>query len=71
MAGAMADERAAQAIERIEQALARIEAAAGRPAAAVHDGELETLKVAHQALRGQVEGAIADIDRLLGERDRV
>ncbi len=61
----MASERAVQAMERIERAIARIEAAAGQPAASGDDGELERLRSAHQALRGQVEGAIAQLDRLL------
>jgi hypothetical protein len=62
----MADELAMRAIERIEQALARIEAAAGRsPERIEPDGELIELRQTHQALRGKVEGAIAQIDRLL------
>jgi DNA polymerase III delta subunit len=58
-AGAMGQDRAAASIERIERALVRIEAAAGR--ASRDDG----LRQAHAALRGKVEGAIAQIDRLL------
>jgi hypothetical protein len=62
----MAEDRAAEAIARIERALARIEAAAAAPRAAVVDGEeLRSLRQTHQALRGKVEGAIAQIDRLL------
>jgi hypothetical protein len=61
----MTDERALQAIARIERALARIEAAAGRPRPAADDGALRELKQTHQALRGKVEGAISQIDRLL------
>ena len=62
----MADERALQAIDRIERALARIEAAAQRPRpAAQDDGALRELRQTHQALRGKVEGAISQIDRLL------
>ena len=63
----MSDERAAAAIERIDRALARIEAAADRQASAspAHEPELRQLRQAHEALRGRVEGAIAQIDRLL------
>lgn len=62
----MADERALQAIARIERALARVEAAAARPRPAPQDdGALLELRHTHQALRGKVEGAIAQIDRLL------
>ena len=62
----MTSERAIEAMERIERAIARIEAASAAPRApARDDGELARLREAHQALRGHVEGAIADIDRLL------
>lgn len=69
MASRMADERAHRAIDRIERALARIEAAATRekPAPPRYDGELIELRQVHQALRGKVETAIAQIDRLLEE----
>lgn len=54
------------AVERIERALSRIEAASTqartRPR---NDGELIELRETHQALRNRVEGAIAQIDRLL------
>jgi hypothetical protein len=63
---AMAEDRAAEAIARIERALARIEAAAAAPRAAPdQDAEVQRLRQAHAALRGKVEGAIAQIDRLL------
>ena len=63
---AMSDERALAAVARIEQALARIEAAAGpRPASPGHEPELRRLREVHEALRGRVEGAIEQIDRLL------
>ncbi|HZF94891.1 MAG TPA: hypothetical protein VEZ20_08460 [Allosphingosinicella sp.] len=68
----MSEERALAAIERIDRALARIEAAAGRqPAAAApgHEPELRQLREVHEALRGRVEGAIAQIDRLLEEAE--
>ena len=61
----MAEERATEAIARIERALARIEAAAGRPVADGTGEELRRLRETHQALRGKVEGAIAQIDRLI------
>ena len=54
------------AIDRIEQALARIEAAAERRQSTPSvEPELRQLREVHQALRGRVEGAIAQIDRLL------
>jgi hypothetical protein len=62
----MGDQRALDAIGRIERALARIEAAGRRPHADGGDNaELETLREAHRALRGRVEGAIGEIDRLI------
>ncbi|HEX8364466.1 MAG TPA: hypothetical protein VF603_04180 [Allosphingosinicella sp.] len=62
----MSEERALAAIARIEQALARIEAAAERqPAVPRAEPELRQLRQVHEALRGRVEGAIAQIDRLL------
>jgi hypothetical protein len=61
----MADDRASQALARIERALARIEQAAGREPAPRDDGELRRLRETHQHLRGKVEGAISQIDRLL------
>ena len=64
----MKDERAFQAIERIDNALARIEAAATRHPAR-DDNELRELREVHQALRGKVEGAISQIDRLLATAD--
>ncbi|HEY0013195.1 MAG TPA: hypothetical protein VGB79_10130 [Allosphingosinicella sp.] len=68
----MSEERALAAIERIDRALARIEAAAARqPAAAApsHEPELRQLREVHEALRGRVEGAIAQIDRLLEDAE--
>lgn len=63
----MADPRALAALDRIERALARIEAAAGSaaPASAENAGELARLRAAHEALRGRVRGAIAQVDRLI------
>lgn len=65
----MGDQRALDAIGRIERALARIEVSARRqqpaPDGAADSAELEQLKGAHIALRGRVEGAIGQIDRLL------
>jgi hypothetical protein len=65
IANVMKDERAMQAIARIESALARIEAAAGKIPPPRDDAELRRLREVHQALRGKVEGAISQIDRLL------
>ena len=67
----MGQDRVDISLARIERALTRIEAAAGRaPAAApVDDGVNEELRRAHQALRGKVESAIAELDGLLaGDR---
>jgi len=62
----MSEERALAAVERIERALVRIEAAAERrPAAPRAEPELRRLREVHEALRGRVEGAIEQIDRLL------
>ena len=64
----MPDERAILALSRIERALARIETAAGRPGPAAGNGgdeELQELRQRHQALRGKIEGAISQIDRML------
>jgi hypothetical protein len=62
----MSSERAVLAMERIERAIARLETAASSSRrGGSGDGELQELRQAHQALRGQVEGAIAQIDRLL------
>jgi hypothetical protein len=62
----MSEERATAAIARIDRALARIESAAGRqPATPRPEPELRQLREVHEALRGRVEGAIAQIDRLL------
>ena len=67
MAPAMGQERASAALERIERALARIEAAASASASpsTVSDPQEPALRQAHAALRGKVEAAIAQIDRLL------
>jgi hypothetical protein len=66
----MGDQRALDAIGRIERAIARVEVAATRAqartsGAAAGSEELEQLRGAHLALRGRVEGAIGQIDRLL------
>ncbi len=69
----MSDDRAMQAVARIERALVRIEAAATKvPEPAPRDeSELRQLREVHQALRGKVEGAITQIDRLLAEAEGV
>ena len=62
----MSEDRALSAIDRIERALARIEAAAERSSSGPRaEPELRRLREVHEALRGRVEGAIAQIDRLL------
>jgi hypothetical protein len=69
----MSDDRALQAVGRIERALARIEAAATKvpEPAPRDDSDLRQLREVHQALRGKVEGAISQIDRLLADAERV
>jgi hypothetical protein len=56
-----------QAIDRLERALSRVEAtAARRPEADPRvDAELQRLRAVHQSLRGKVESAISQIDRML------
>jgi hypothetical protein len=66
----MRDERAFSAIRRIERALERIEAAAARLPAAQEGDELRQLRQVHHALRGKVEGAISQIDRLLATEEQ-
>jgi hypothetical protein len=69
----MGDERVTNAIGRIDRALARIESAASRPFEAPggaqspsgDDSRAEALEEANRTLRSKVEGAIAQIDRLL------
>jgi hypothetical protein len=64
----MGDERVIELIGRIDRALARIEAAPRSPApsqAPADDSRAAALEEAHRALRGRVESAIAQIDRLL------
>ena len=67
----MGHERTMAAMRRLEQALARIEAAAGRKPSGdgVDGGGDEALRRAHLALRARVEGAIAQIDRMLETED--
>jgi hypothetical protein len=64
----MGQERVSQALGRIKTAIARIEAAAsggGVQPPATDNAEVEGLREAHEALRGKVQSAIAQIDRLL------
>jgi hypothetical protein len=58
------------AVERIERALARIEAVADKVPPARNEEELRRLREVHQALRGKVEGAISQIDRLLATQEQ-
>jgi hypothetical protein len=67
----MRDERSLAAIQRIERALNRIEAAANKAPPPRDDAELKQLREVHQALRGKVEGAITQIDRLLALEEQV
>jgi hypothetical protein len=70
----MGQERAIEAISRIEAALARIEAAAASGGNAAGPGQPaepdERLRRAHVALRSRVEGAIAQIDRLIDSEEQ-
>jgi hypothetical protein len=61
----MGDSRALAALARIERALARIEAAGARLAAPAPAATDAVPGEAHRALRGKVEQAIAQIDRLI------
>jgi hypothetical protein len=65
----MGQDRAIEAIGRIESALARIEAAAARASTseASSDG---ALKEAHEALRGRVRDALAQLDGLIEAAER-
>ena len=60
----MGQERLSDALSRIERAIARVEAAAAREPAqpCIEDS---ALREAHETLRGKVESAIAQLDRLL------
>jgi len=67
----MGDERALAAIARIERALARIETSSRNSRLSSSDpAESTALRIAHQALRDRVEGAIGQIDRLLESEGR-
>ena len=65
----MGQDRAELAIGRIERALARIESAAerGRQSSASADG---ALREAHEALRGRVHDALAQVDGLIAAAER-
>ena len=61
---AMGQDRVEQAIGRIERALGRIEAAAGRASASSASAD-SALGEAHEALRGRVREALAQLDGLI------
>jgi hypothetical protein len=63
----MGQDRVDAALGRIEQAIMRLEAVERAPAnvPAATDGELEELRGAYRTLRGKVEGAVGELDRLL------
>ena len=62
----MGQDRVTVALDRMERALSRLEAAARqRETAAAESPELTSLRSMHEKLRGRVETAIAQIDRLL------
>ena len=62
----MDGERTQRALARIEAAAARIERAASqRPSASSSAGDPE-LERKYQALRGEADAALAELDRLLG-----
>jgi len=65
----MGQDRAELAIGRIERALARIESAAerGLQSSASDDG---ALREAHEALRGRVSDALAQLDGLIASAER-
>jgi len=65
----MNDQRARAAMARIERALDRLEAAQPTSDSSARErDEVERLRTAHQMLRGRVESAIGELDRLLAER---
>jgi hypothetical protein len=69
MRNPMGQDRVEQALGRIERALARIEGSAGRiqaPAGPADDG----LREAHEALRGRVREALAQLDGLIAGAER-
>lgn len=60
----MGQDRVEQAVSRIEHALARIESVAGRASQSAPPAD-GVLKAAHEALRGQVREALAQLDGLI------
>jgi hypothetical protein len=65
----MGQDRAELAIGRIERALARIESAAARNAQPSEPAD-GGLREAHEALRGRVRDAVAQLDGLISEAER-
>lgn len=61
----MVEERILAAVERIDDAMARIEAAAARPAIPLSPAPDAALRERHEAMRGRVEAAIAELDALI------
>ncbi len=69
----MTEERILSAVERIDDAMTRIEAAASRPSSpqipnssgARDDAALTELAQRHDAMRGQVQAAVAELDMLI------
>ena len=68
-AAPMGQDRAELAIGRIERALARIERAADRGPAPTESGD-GALREAHEALRGRVREALAQLDGLIAAGER-
>jgi len=65
----MENQRARAAMARIERGLDRLQAARHAADSSVPDrDEIERLRAAHQTLRGRVESAIGELDRMLAQQ---